>query len=170
MILKILLLFVASSVLFIIFIISKTGLTTFESSDTTTQRIASTTIYSAVKDLFNIYNTPVASKDITSGMILTFNEEFNNFVRYVDANGNVTCESGGNGRWQTVFNFCYRTNPNNYEEQVYIDPGFIAYLKNKSATSSEVDADNPFSVTNGILSIKAAPSKIFPKNITRLCI
>ena len=100
--------------------------------------------------------TPVIKK--TSEMKLTFSEEFNTFSRYLDENGNVTCKSGGSGIWQTVYNFCYRTQPNNGEQEVYIDPGFIAFLKNQSATTSEIDPDNPFAIKDGVLSIKAAPS------------
>jgi serralysin len=89
---------------------------------------------------------------------MTFDDEFNTFSRYVDAEGNVTCKSGGSGTWQTVYNFCSRTNSANDEAEVYIDPGFLAYLKKESATASMSDFDNPFSISDGVLSIKANPS------------
>jgi beta-glucanase (GH16 family) len=99
-----------------------------------------------------------ATTTFLSGMRMTFDEEFNTFSRYVDANGNVTCDPGGTGIWQTVYYFCSRTSPSNDEAEVYIDPGFLAYLKNESESTAETDSDNPFAISNGILSIKAAPS------------
>jgi beta-glucanase (GH16 family) len=41
---------------------------------------------------------------------------------------------------------------------VYIDPGFLAFLKKESAAASVADSDNPFSTSNGVLTIKAAAS------------
>jgi beta-glucanase (GH16 family) len=102
--------------------------------------------------------TTPAATDITSGMALTFDDEFNSFSRYVDANGHVSCQSGGTGTWQTVYDFCSRTQPSNNEEEVYTDPGFLAYLKHESQAASEVDPDDPFSLSNGVLAIKAIPS------------
>ena len=92
------------------------------------------------------------------GMTLTFDDEFTTFSRYTDANGNVTCNPDGKGTWQTVYYFCSRTNPGNNEAEVYIDPGFLAYLKNESRTLAEADRENPFSVKRGVLFIKAATS------------
>lgn len=105
------------------------------------------------------FNTTSSPKTSTK-MKMTFHDEFNALSRYLDANGNVSCASGGKGTWQTVYNFCSRTQFGNNEEQVYTDPGFLAYLKKESATSSEVDPDNPFSVSRGVLAIKAAPSSL----------
>jgi beta-glucanase (GH16 family) len=102
--------------------------------------------------------TATSPSDVPAGMTLTFDGEFNTFSRYVDKNGNVTCYPGGTGTWQTVYDFCDRTQPANDEQEVYIDPGFLAYLKQESATTSEADPQNPFSVSGGILSIKAEPS------------
>lgn len=95
--------------------------------------------------------------ELLRGMKLTFSDEFNSFSRYVDGNGNVTCGPGGTGTWQTVLHFCYRTIPSNNEEQLYLDPGFLAYLKKISVEEATVDPDNPFSVEDGVLSIKVAP-------------
>ena len=112
----------------------------------------------------NFNTTGQASPSLTttntflSGMKMTFDEEFNTFSRYVDANGNVTCNPGGTGTWQTVYYFCSRTSPSNDEAEVYIDPGFLVYLKNESESTAETDSDNSFSISNGILAIKAAPS------------
>lgn len=91
-------------------------------------------------------------------MHLVFDDEFNSFSRYLDANGNVTCKSGGSGTWQTVFNFCSRTEQANYEAEVYEDPNSIAYLKHESVAAATLDPENPFSVNNGILAIKAIPA------------
>jgi hypothetical protein len=95
---------------------------------------------------------------LLQGMTITFDDEFNSFSRYVDANGNVTCNSGGTGTWQTVYYFCSRTNPGNDEAEVYIDPGFLSFLKDESTAMAETDLANPFSISNGILAIKAQPS------------
>ncbi|MDE2213031.1 MAG: glycoside hydrolase family 16 protein [Patescibacteria group bacterium] len=100
--------------------------------------------------------TPEAT--LLQGMHMTFDDEFNTFSRYVDANGNVTCNPGGSGTWQTVYDFCSRTNFANSEAEVYIDPAFLSYLKGESASAAETDPDNPFSVSNGVLAIRAQPA------------
>ncbi len=106
---------------------------------------------------------PVVSNGSTTaallrGMKLTFDDEFNSFSRYIDDNGNVTCKADGSGTWQTVYNFCSRTNSNNNEAEVYTDPGFYAYLKKESNAQSEIDPENPFTISNGSLAIRANPS------------
>lgn len=95
---------------------------------------------------------------LLQGMKMTFDDEFTSFSRYVDANGNTTCNTGGAGTWQTVYDFCSRTNPGNDEAEVYTDPSFYAYLKKETNAEAEVDPENPFSVQGGVLDIKAAPS------------
>jgi beta-glucanase (GH16 family) len=95
------------------------------------------------------------TNSLLKNMKLTFDEEFNSFSYYADSNGNVMCEPGGTGRWQTVYNFCSRTNPGNNEEQVYIDQAFLSYLKKESVPAALKDSEYPFSVSNGILAIKA---------------
>jgi beta-glucanase (GH16 family) len=89
-------------------------------------------------------------------MKLVFDDEFDTLSRYVDANGNVTCKPGGTGTWQTVFAFCSRTIASNYEQELYIDPAFITYLKRTVPTLTTV---LPFSISNGILSIIASSSE-----------
>jgi beta-glucanase (GH16 family) len=89
-------------------------------------------------------------------MVITFDEEFNSFSRYLDVNGNVTCNSGGTGRWQTVYQFCSRTSPANLEAEIYIDQNFIDYLN--SQTTLKTAAVSPFSLNNGILTIESNPS------------
>jgi beta-glucanase (GH16 family) len=128
------------------------------SATTTPEVVATSTIFTVIGDFFTPHEIPFPPKDVTSGMFQTFNEDFNTFSRYVDAKGNITCEAGGKGTWQTVYNFCSRTQPSNGEEEVYIDPGFIAFLKKISTTTAETDIDNPFSISNGILAIRATPS------------
>ena len=91
-------------------------------------------------------------------MHITFDDEFNTFSRYVDTRGNITCSAGGMGTWQTVYDFCSRTIASNDEAEVYIDPGFLSYLKKESAAEAEVDSDNPFSISDGVLAIKATTS------------
>ena len=100
--------------------------------------------------------TPDSSAYLLKNMRLTFADEFNSFSRYVDKNGNTTCDSGGTGIWQTVYHFCSRTNPGNREAEVYIDQTFLDHLNKKSAASTT--ARNPFTIDNGILTIEAAPS------------
>jgi beta-glucanase (GH16 family) len=102
--------------------------------------------------------TTNASEYPPTYMHLVFDDEFNSFSRYVDSKGNITCKSGGTGTWQTVFNFCSRTEQGNYEAEVYEDPNAIAYLKKESIAAAENDPENPFSVNDGILSIKAIPA------------
>jgi beta-glucanase (GH16 family) len=91
-------------------------------------------------------------------MHMVFDDEFNSFSRYVDASGNITCKSGGSGIWQTVFNFCSRTEQANYESEVYEDPNAIAFIRKVSIALASLDPENPFSVASGILTIKAIPA------------
>lgn len=98
------------------------------------------------------------------GMHRTFNGTFSVFSRYVDKNGNVTCNPGGVGIWQTVYYFCSRTSAGNNEAEVYIDPGFLAYLKHESTAAAATSPDNPFSTSNGILAIRAEPSNSLIQN------
>ncbi len=93
---------------------------------------------------------------LLKNMHLTFRDEFNSFSRYTDTNGNILCDKGGTGTWQTVYHFCSRTNPGNSEAEVYIDPTFLDYLNKKSPTPTS--AKNPFTTNNGVLVIEAAPS------------
>lgn len=143
---------------------SKTYLVVGVGSATTTAQINSNNFntvgqtFSGTSTTQNNPSSDLTTSGLLSGMTMTFDDEFNTFSRYVDANGNVTCNSGGTGTWQTVYYFCSRTNPGNDEAEVYTDPSFLAYLKNEPLSTAQTDSDNPFSVTGGILSIKAAPS------------
>lgn len=92
-------------------------------------------------------------------MHLTFADEFNSFSPYADAKGNSTCYSGGSGTWQTVYAFCSRTNHGNAEAEIYTDPSFFAYLKKETLAEAAKDPGIPFSVSDGVLQIKAAPSE-----------
>src|ERR1700690_1673645 len=83
-------------------------------------------ISSAATTLSKIVSSQTAKTDpstntLLKNMKLTFDDEFNSFSYYADAHGNVTCSSGGTGTWQTVFNFCSRTEAANGEHEVYID-------------------------------------------------
>jgi beta-glucanase (GH16 family) len=103
-------------------------------------------------------DTPVSSKssnNLISNMHLTFDDEFNDFSRYVDSAGNVTCDPGGSGTWQTVYDFCSRTISSNYEAEVYLDPSFLSYFN--STHQIQTQTASPFSINNGVLSIEAAP-------------
>jgi len=102
------------------------------------------------------YMTP--SEKLIAGMKMTFSDEFDTFSRYLDANGNVTCDPDGTGTWQTVYYDCRRTTAANNEAQEYIDPNFISYFNSVTSTANPTSATNPFSVSDGILSIEAAPS------------
>jgi beta-glucanase (GH16 family) len=106
----------------------------------------------------NSSNSDLTTAGLLKNMTRTFDDEFNTFNRYTDVSGNVTCSSGGVGTWQTVYYFCSRTNPGNAEAEVYTDPSFWAYLKSEPLSTAETDSDNPFSISDGVLSIKAAPA------------
>jgi serralysin len=97
------------------------------------------------------------AEKLKASMHLTFEDEFNVFSRYVDEKGNVTCEPGGSGVWQTVYAFCSRTNAPNAEAQVYIDPNFLAHLRGVSSVPED-DPENNFILDNGVLRIRALPA------------
>jgi serralysin len=106
-------------------------------------------------------NNSVSTSSVTyllKNMHLTFSEDFNSFSRHVDSKGNVTCASSGTGTWQTVYDFCSRTNSPNHEAEVYTDPSFYSYLKHEKVSDAQVDPSIPFQVSNGILSITASTS------------
>jgi beta-glucanase (GH16 family) len=92
---------------------------------------------------------------LLSGMHQTFDDEFNTFSEYLDSTGNTTCNQGGSGIWQTVYDFCSRTISTNYEAEVYIDSSFLSYFNSTHQTSTQTQS--PFSINNGILNIEAAP-------------
>jgi beta-glucanase (GH16 family) len=104
-----------------------------------------------------IYKAPDPSPRsiLMRDMHQTFNEDFNTFSRYLDSNGNITCDPNGQGVWQTVYYFCSRTSPANLEAEVYIDQNFIDFLYGPSNSST---VKSPFSLNNGVLSIEAKPS------------
>jgi beta-glucanase (GH16 family) len=106
----------------------------------------------------NEFYPPTPSEKLVSGMKMTFDDEFNTFNPYLDAKGNVTCTGNGTGTWQTVYYNCSRTNASNDEAEEYIDPNFISYFNTTSSPSAPTSAKDPFSVSNGVLSIEAAPS------------
>ena len=131
-----------------------------ERFDTLTRHMvqATTTSRTAPTDPEPAAGTSHAPVSVTAGMHLTFDEEFDTFSRYVDHNGNITCHPDGSGIWQTVYDFCSRTNPGNDEAEVYTDPGFYAYLKHEPATTSLRDPELPFSLSQGVLAITARPA------------
>ena len=75
------------------------------------------------------------------GMHLTFDDEFNSFSEYVDANGNADCASNGTGTWQTLYYNCSNTDGYNDEEEEYTDRN-----------------PDPFIDANGVLNIEVQPS------------
>jgi beta-glucanase (GH16 family) len=100
-----------------------------------------------------------STSNLLNGMKMTFDDEFNTFSRYVDKNGNLTCNPDGTGTWQTVYDFCSRTNPGNDEAEVYTDPNFWSFLLKEPLSTANADSStNPFSLSNGVLSISANPS------------
>lgn len=107
-------------------------------------------------DLFHPTNNESPRDALVRNMTPTFDEKFDTFSRYLDTTGNVICNPGGKGVWQTVYHFCSRTSPANLEAEVYIDQNFIDYLN--STTDIHTTAVSPFSITNGILSIEAKPA------------
>ena len=78
-----------------------------------------------------------SSSGITSGLHLTFDDEFNSFSSSPD---------GSSGTWTTTYPFggeTARTLPANHEAEFYSDPSV---------------GENPFSVNNGVLTISATPA------------
>lgn len=104
----------------------------------------------------------LTTNELLSGMELTFEDNFNELSRYVDQNGNITCEAGGKGIWQSVYHFCSRTIPSNYEAEIYIDQNFIDYLNSKG--NGTTSARNSTWVDNGILTIEAKPTDSIIQN------
>ncbi len=104
----------------------------------------------------NSVELPLNSAQLLMGMRMTFNENFNELSRYVDQNGNITCEPGGRGIWQSVYHFCSRTIAPNYDSQLYIDQNFIDHV-NKSGFGT-TSARNSTWVNDGILTIEVKPS------------
>ena len=98
----------------------------------------------------------VTSASVLSNMHLTFADEFTSFSRYTDSKGNITCEPGGVGTWQTVYHFCSRTIPSNFEAEIYIDQNFLDYLA--QSTGNTTAATSPFTISNSILNIEAKPA------------
>jgi beta-glucanase (GH16 family) len=96
------------------------------------------------------------SETLISGMKMTFDEEFNTLSLYRDSEGNVTCNPGGKGIWQTVYDFCSRTIPTNDEAEIYIDQNFLDYMNSTVKVPSPTKT--PFSINNGVLTISANPS------------
>lgn len=99
-------------------------------------------------------STALSAPSFLSGMKLTFDEEFNTLSLYT-LNGNTACGPGGTGIWQTVLYFCSRTITSNNEAEIYTDPTFLNYYQKKSTTT--LTSVDPFSINDGILTIKAAP-------------
>lgn len=107
-------------------------------------------------------NEDVDEQMPSPNMTLTFSDEFQTFSRYVTADGNITCEPGGVGIWQTVYHFCSRTNTGNDEYEIYTDQNFIDYLNSRTATPTT--ATSPFTIQDGTLIIEAKPAD---KTITK---
>ena len=84
-----------------------------------------------------------------SGLTLTYGEEFNS-ISYA---GNSTMTTGSH-TWNTTMSGGIRTLTGNGEKQVYMDPGYKGL------------GVNPFSVSNGVLTITAAPASATVKSQT----
>jgi beta-glucanase (GH16 family) len=82
-----------------------------------------------------------------SGLTLTYAEEFNS-ISYA---GNSKMTTGSN-TWNTTLSGGVRSLNGNGEKQYYMDPGYLGL------------GVNPFSVSNGVLNIKAAPSSAAVKS------
>ncbi|HTJ58723.1 MAG TPA: family 16 glycosylhydrolase [Devosiaceae bacterium] len=82
----------------------------------------------------------------TSGMSMTFDDEFNDFSRYTQ----------GSGTWQTSFvwggDSAYFSNQT--EQQAFVDPDFQGLTNSRASAPLGL---NPFSIQNGHLVITAAP-------------
>ena len=145
----------------VVFLISKSSnIENQTKSTTTTSTIPQTVTSSTTTNIATSTNTEadtiIESSKLLEGMELTFEENFNTLSRYLDIDGNITCEQDGIGIWQSVYHFCSRTIPSNYENEIYIDQNFIDYL-NKTSQSS-TSATNPVTVKDGIVTIEAKPS------------
>ena len=90
----------------------------------------------------------------TSAMHMTFDDEFNSLSLY----NPVT----GTGTWKTNFisgaqsgsdSWMSRTLATNSEQEIYVDPSYTGVAGGKTALGI-----NPFSITNGVLDIHAAPT------------
>lgn len=116
----------------------------------------STEIIPAATTPVNTQGTRTTAASVIAGMHLTFEDNFNTLNRYLDTKGNITCEPGGIGTWQTVYHFCSRTIPSNYEAEIYTDQNFLDYLH--QSTGNTTAATSPFTLKNGTLSIEAKPA------------
>lgn len=81
-----------------------------------------------------------------SGLTLTYAEEFNS-IAYAGGTRMTT----GSNTWNTTLSGGVRTLNGNAEKQMYMDPGYQGL------------GINPFSVSNGVLNIKAAPTSAAAK-------
>lgn len=84
-----------------------------------------------------------------SGLTLTYAEEFNS-ISYAGGTKMTT----GDHTWNTTMSGGVRSLSGNNEKQIYMDPGYKSL------------GVNPFSVSNGVLTIKAAPSSSTVKSQT----
>jgi beta-glucanase (GH16 family) len=133
------------------------GATTTVQMDTSNTTTGGTIYSSTTTETISSAN--ISTNSLLQGMTMTFDDEFNNFNRYVDQNGNLTCTADGTGTWQTVYQFCSRTNASNDEAEVYTDPNFWSYLLKEPLSTAEANSANePFSINDGVLSIAAVPS------------
>ncbi len=82
-----------------------------------------------------------------SGLTLTYAEEFNS-IAYAGYSKMTT----GSHTWNTTLSGGVRSLTGNAEKQYYMDPGYLGL------------GVNPFSVSNGVLNIKAAPSSAAVKS------
>ncbi|MDO8624146.1 MAG: glycoside hydrolase family 16 protein [bacterium] len=140
--------FAVCSVLFVAW-----ALVPFEVASVTEPAVATSTKPTSI--LNQILHPKRPSPSELADMQLVFNDEFDAFSRYVNAEGNVTCKNDGNGTWQTVFSFCSRTIASNYEQEVYIDQGFLDHLKK---TIPNLSTESPFAVKNSIFTIITSTS------------
>lgn len=124
---------------------------------TSTKPVASTTASTTLAATStNQKPEPLTSAQVLSNMHLTFEDNFNTLSRYLDDKNNITCNPGGHGIWQSVYHFCSRTIPSNFESEIYIDQNFIDYLH--QSINGTTTITNPVWVKDGILTIEAKPS------------
>ena len=90
----------------------------------------------------------------TSAMHMTFDDEFNSLSLYNPATGTGTWKTNFISGSQTGSNsWSSRTLATNSEQEIYVDPSYTGVAGGKTALGI-----NPFSITNGVLDIHAAPT------------